>query len=80
MLSAIIPNKRGFPALLSKNNWYTIGLPSTGPLVLGLAFLNFTSAADRDQTVSRRSKPKSRNVLTSEQLDRRQLLHHPVVR
>ena len=39
-----------------------------GPLVLGTAFLKFlTRAADRDRTVSRRSKPSSRTALMGEQ-------------
>ncbi len=39
-----------------------------GPLVLGTAFLKFlTRAADRDRTVSRRSKPSSRAALMGEQ-------------
>ena len=39
-----------------------------GPLVLGTAFLKFPArAADRDRTVSRRSKPSSRTTLNGEQ-------------
>ena len=39
-----------------------------GPLVLGTAFRKFlTRAADRDRTVSRRSKPSSRTTLNGEQ-------------
>ena len=39
-----------------------------GPLVLGTAFLKFPArAADRDRTVSRRSKPSSRAALIGEQ-------------
>ena len=39
-----------------------------GPLVLGIALLNFpTRTADRDRTVSRRSKPSSRAALMGEQ-------------
>jgi len=38
------------------------------PLVLGLKIFNFIiSIADRDQTVSRRSKPNSRTTLIGEQ-------------
>ena len=38
-----------------------------GPLVLGAAPLKFpTPTADRDRTVSRRSKPSSRTTLISE--------------
>ena len=39
-----------------------------GPLVLGTGFLKLlTRAADRDRTVSRRSKPSSRAALMGEQ-------------
>ena len=39
-----------------------------GPLVLGTALLNIpTRTADRDRTVSRRSKPSSRAALMGEQ-------------
>ena len=39
-----------------------------GPLVLGTALLNIpTRTADRDRTVSRRSKPSSRTALMGEQ-------------
>ena len=39
-----------------------------GPLVLGAAPLKFpTPTADRDRTVSRRSKPSSRTTLIGEQ-------------
>ena len=39
-----------------------------GPLVLGQNFFNFiTLSVDRGQTVSRRSKPKSRITLIGEQ-------------
>ena len=41
-----------------------------GPLVLGTNPLKFpTPTADRDRTVSRRSKPSSRTILTVEQTD-----------
>ena len=39
-----------------------------GPLVLGTGLLKYpTRAADRDRTVSRRSKPSSRTTLNGEQ-------------
>jgi hypothetical protein len=42
----------------------------SGPLVLGTNPLNFpTPTADRDRTVSRRSEPSSRAILTGEQPD-----------
>jgi hypothetical protein len=42
----------------------------SGPLVLGAALLKLpTPTADRDRTVSRRSEPSSRAILTGEQPD-----------
>ena len=42
----------------------------SGPLVLGTALLKFPApTADRDRTVSRRSEPSSRAILTGEQPD-----------
>ncbi len=49
-----------------------------GPLVLGTGFLKFlTRAADRDRTVSRRSKPSSRAALMGEQPNPWDLLQPP---
>ena len=68
MLSALIPNKLSYSAmqlaLQPIHHWFA----HSGPLVLGTAPLNFpTPTADRDQTVSRRSKPSSRTALIGEQ-------------
>ena len=50
----------------SSNQW----LICLSPLVLKLApIIIFLITADRDQTVSRRSKPSSRTILTVEQTD-----------
>ena len=68
MLSAVILNRRSYSAvLLSKQ---PIHQRSTlfGPLVLAWGPLIFLlSTVDRDQTVSRRSKPNSRTTLFGEQ-------------
>ena len=67
MLSAVILSERGYPAV----PWWTTGGPEVRPsrsLVLGTGFLKLlTRAADRDRTVSRRSKPSSRAALMGEQ-------------
>jgi hypothetical protein len=68
MLSAVIPSVHSYPAvLLAKqlvHQWYV----HSGPLVLGTTPLNSpTPTADRDRTVSRRSKPSSRTTLIGEQ-------------
>ena len=49
-------------------NWYTRGMFDPGPLVLRTNPLKYpTPTADRDRTVSRRSKPSSRTTLIGEQ-------------
>ena len=68
MLSAVILSAHSYPALpLARqqvHQWYV----HPGPLVLGAAPLKFpTTTADRDRTVSRRSKPSSRTTLIGEQ-------------
>ena len=68
MLSAVIPSILSYPALQLAlqpvHQWYV----HPGPLVLGTAPLNSsTRIADRDRTVSRRSKPSSRTTLIGEQ-------------
>src|SRR6187401_1814868 len=68
MLSAVILSERGYPAvpLVGQLVYQRCGRP--GPLVLGTGFLKLlTRAADRDRTVSRRSKPSSRAALMGEQ-------------
>ena len=68
MLSAVIPSERSYPAMLlakqPEHQWFV----HSGPLVLGATLLKLpTSTADRDRTVSRRSKPSSRTTLNGEQ-------------
>ena len=68
MLSAVIPSVLGYPAMPMArqlvHHWYV----HSGPLVLGVTPLNSsTPTADRDRTVSRRSKPSSRTTLNGEQ-------------
>src|SRR6266702_7871397 len=68
MLSAVIPSERGQPAVPLAEQLAHQRFVRPGPLVLGTAFLKFlTRAADRDRTVSRRSKPSSRAALMGEQ-------------
>ena len=68
MLSAVILSERGYPAVPLVGQLVDQRFVRHGPLVLGTAFLKFpTRAADRDRTVSRRSKPSSRAALMGEQ-------------
>ncbi len=68
MLSAVILSERGYPAVLLVEQLVYQRFVRPGPLVLGTDFLKFlTRAADRDRTVSRRSKPSSRAALMGEQ-------------
>src|SRR5216684_8409862 len=68
MLSAVIPSKRSQPAVLLAEQLAHQRFVRPGPLVLGTAPLKSpTRAADRDRTVSRRSKPSSRTALMGEQ-------------
>ena len=68
MLSAVIPSERSQPAVLLVEQLAHQRFVRPGPLVLGTAFLKTpTRAADRDRTVSRRSKPSSRAALMGEQ-------------
>ena len=68
MLSAVIPSQRSQPAVLLAEQLAHQRLVRPGPLVLGTGLLKFpTRAADRDRTVSRRSKPSSRTALMGEQ-------------
>ena len=68
MLSAVIPPERSQPAMpLARQPAYQRSV-HPGPLVLWAGLLKIpTSAEDRDQTVSRRSKPSSRTALMGEQ-------------
>src|SRR6201746_2731902 len=68
MLSALIPPAGRKPAVPLAGQLAHESCVRPGPLVLGTAFLKSpTAAADRDRTVSRRSKPSSRTALMGEQ-------------
>src|SRR6201996_6408035 len=68
MLSAVIPSERSKPAVPLAGQLAHQRFVRPGPLVLGTAPLkSLTRTADRDRTVSRRSKPSSRTVLMGEQ-------------
>src|SRR6266480_7492345 len=70
MLSALIPAERGQPAVPLARQLAHQRCVRPGPLVLGAAPLKLPApTADRDRTVSRRSKPSSRTALTGEQPD-----------
>jgi hypothetical protein len=63
MLSAVIPSERSQPAVLLAEQLAHQRFVRPGPLVLGTALLKYpTRAADRDRTVSRRSKPRMRRA------------------
>ncbi len=68
MLSAVIPSRYSYPAMLLAQQQVHQRSVHPGPLVLGATLLNIpTPTADRDRTVSRRSKPSSRTALIGEQ-------------
>src|SRR3972149_6967 len=68
MLSAVIPSALGYPAVPLARQPVHHRCVRPGPLVLGTAPLKSpTPTADRDRTVSRRSKPSSRTTLNGEQ-------------
>jgi hypothetical protein len=68
MLSAVISPERSQPAMLLAEQLAHQRFVRPGPLVLGTALLKSpTRTADRDRTVSRRSKPSSRAALMGEQ-------------
>src|ERR1700761_5776562 len=68
MLSAVIPSAHSYPAVPLARQPVHQRCVHPGPLVLGTAPLNSpTPTADRDRTVSRRSKPSSRTTLNGEQ-------------
>src|SRR6266700_1345086 len=68
MLSAVIPSERSQPAVLLAEQLAHQRFVRPGPLVLRTALLKSPArAADRDRTVSRRSKPSSRTALMGEQ-------------
>ena len=68
MLSAVISSVVSYPALQLASQPVHQSYVHSGPLVLGVAPLKCpTPTVDRDQTVSRRSKPSSRTTLNGEQ-------------
>src|SRR6202043_1805740 len=68
MLSAVITSRRSKPAVPLAGQLAHQRFVHSGPLVLGTALLKTPPrAADRDRTVSRRSKPSSRTALMGEQ-------------
>ena len=68
MLSAVIPSVHSYPAMPLARQQVHQRYVHPGPLVLRTDPLNFpTPTADRDRTVSRRSKPSSRTTLIGEQ-------------
>src|SRR6201990_2434194 len=68
MLSAVIPAERSQPAVPLAGQLAHQRFVRPGPLVLGTAPReSLTRTADRDRTVSRRSKPSSRTALMGEQ-------------
>ncbi len=68
MLSAVISSVLSYPAMRLAPQPVHQRYVHSGPLVLGTGPLKFrTPTADRDRTVSRRSKPSSRTTLNGEQ-------------
>ena len=68
MHSAFIPSVHSYPAMRLAPQQVHQRYVQPGPLVLRSDPLNFpTPTADRDRTVSRRSKPSSRTTLIGEQ-------------
>src|ERR1700740_226924 len=68
MLSAVIPSAHSYPALPLARQPVHQRCVHSGPLVLGTdPPKSRTPTADRDRTVSRRSKPSSRTTLNGEQ-------------
>src|SRR6201992_3358164 len=68
MLSAFIPSIHSYPAARLAPRQVHQRYVQPGPLVLRSDPLKFpTPTADRDRTVSRRSKPSSRTTLNGEQ-------------
>ena len=68
MLSAVIPSVLSYPAMPLARQQVHQRYVHPGPLVLGATpLISPTTTADRDRTVSRRSKPSSRTALIGEQ-------------
>ena len=76
MLSAVIQPERSQPAVPLAGQLVYQRFVHPGPLVLGTDLYKFPArAADRDRTVSRRSKPSSRTALMGEQPNPWERLH-----
>ncbi len=68
MLSAVIQSRDRYPAVLLAEQLVHESSSHSGPLVLGVESLKSPApTADKDRTVSRRSKPSSRTTLIGEQ-------------
>ena len=68
MLSALILSEHSYPAMLLMKQLVHQRFAHFGPLVLEADSFNSPApTADRDRTVSRRSKPSSRTTLMGEQ-------------
>src|SRR5881396_3055078 len=68
MLSALIPSRRSYPAVLRAEQLAHQRSSHLGPLVLEMTARNLpTPTTDRDRTVSRRSEPSSRAAFMGEQ-------------
>ena len=68
MLSALIPSRHSYPAMLLAKQLVHQRSVQIGPLVLESdPRKSLTPAVDRDRTVSRRSEPSSRATLMGEQ-------------
>ena len=68
MLSAVILNKRSYPAMLLAEQLDHQRFTHPGPFVLGTDSLKSPMpTVDKDRTVSRRSEPSSRTTLIGEQ-------------
>ena len=68
MLSALIPSRHSYPAMLLAKQLVHQRSVQIGPLVLESdPRKSLTPAVDRDRTVSRRSEPSSRATLLGEQ-------------
>ncbi len=68
MLSALISSVVSYPAMRLASQPVHQSYVHSGPLVLGAGPLKLPApTVDRDQTVSRRSKPSSRTTLNGEQ-------------
>ena len=68
MLSALILSVLSYPAMLLAEQLEHQRYVNPGPLVLRINLFKLpTPTADKDQTVSRRSEPSSRNALIGEQ-------------